>query len=253
MASTGAAELLSGFPGNLYYGLNHPRNESTFMKTESAMLFFTSASVTLSLSNVALDRYIAITSPLQYHNSMTLTRCLILIIFSWCLAFLSTSTAFMVSEENLVQMWIIESITFVLIPFCIKTFCYFRICQATKITFPVRENILETQLTKRRKHAAWENKEYFWNYHRTFYSSLYAKFHFQLYLFICGVTWLIMNEVKYNGFRWKIYFSYQRDLWPLGLRNKNAWFQDGFKINFPVYVPHYTPLIKRICREPRRT
>ena len=154
MASTGAAELLSGFPGNLYYGLNHPRNESTFMKTESAMLFFPTASVTLSLSNVALDRYIAITSPLQYHNSMTLTRCLILIIFSWCLAFLSTSTAFMVSEENLVQMWIIESITFVLIPFCIKTFCYFRICQATKITFPVRENILETQLTKRRKHAA---------------------------------------------------------------------------------------------------
>ena len=68
MASTGAAELLSGFTGNLYYGLNHPRNESSFMRTESDMLFFTSASVTLSLSNVALHRYIAITSPLQYRN-----------------------------------------------------------------------------------------------------------------------------------------------------------------------------------------
>ena len=140
MASLAAAELLSGFTGNLLYALNHSRNQSIFMKTESAMLFFTTTSVTFSLSNVAWDRYIAITSPLQYHNRMTSTRCLILITFSWCLAVVGASAAYMVSEENLLQIWISEAIVSVLIPFCIIAFCYFKIYQATKTTFPVRDN-----------------------------------------------------------------------------------------------------------------
>jgi len=69
MASLAAAELLSGFSGNLLHALNHSRNESIFMKTESAMLFFTTAFVAFSLSNIALDKYIAITFPLQYQQN----------------------------------------------------------------------------------------------------------------------------------------------------------------------------------------
>ena len=145
MASLAAAELLSGFAGNLLYALNHSRNESIFVKTESAVLFFTTTSVTFSLSNVALDRYIAITSPLQYHNRMTSTRCLILIIFSWCLALLGAAMMYVVPEENLVQMWICGDIISFFAPFCIIAFCYFRIYRAAKSTFPVRENITEAQ------------------------------------------------------------------------------------------------------------
>ena len=93
MASLAAAELLSGFTGNLLYALSHSRNESIFMKIESAIVFFTTTSVTFSLSNVALDRYVAITSPLQYHDRMTSRRSLILIMFSWILALLGASMA----------------------------------------------------------------------------------------------------------------------------------------------------------------
>ena len=92
-----------------------------------------------------MDRYIAITSPLQYHNRMTSTRCLILIIFSWCSALLGATMMYVVPEANLVQMWICSDIISVFIPFCIIAFCYFRIYQATKNTFPVSDNITKAQ------------------------------------------------------------------------------------------------------------
>ena len=146
MASLAAAELLSGFTGNLHFILNHSRKlDIIFMRTEAALFLFTTASVTFSLSNVALDRYIAITSPLQYHNRMTLTRCLILIIFSWCLALLGAAMMYVVPEENLVQMWICGDIISVFIPFCIIAFCYCQIYRATKSSFTVRENLTEAQ------------------------------------------------------------------------------------------------------------
>ena len=145
MASLASAELLSGFIGNLHFTLNHSKNELFFLRTESAIYFFTTISVTFSLSNVALDRYIAITSPLQYHNRMTSTRCLILIIFSWSLALLGVAVMYLVPEENLTQIWICQAIIAVPIPFCIIAFCYFRIYQATKTSFPVRDNITEAQ------------------------------------------------------------------------------------------------------------
>ena len=145
MASLAAAELLAGFVANLYFSLILSRKDSVPLQTETAMWFFTTTSVTVSLSNVALDRYIAITSPLQYHNRMTSTRCLILIIFSRCLALLGAAIVYAVPEENLVQMWICGDIISVFIPFCIIAFCYFRIHQATKNTFPVHENVTEAQ------------------------------------------------------------------------------------------------------------
>ena len=145
MASLAAAELLSGFIANLYTILNHSRNEEIFIKTATALWTFTTASVTFSLSNVALDRYIAITTPLKYHDRMTYTRCLILIIFSWCVALLGSSVAYVLSEENLYKMWICESIISVIIPFCIIAFCYFKIYKATRSTFPLSENITDAQ------------------------------------------------------------------------------------------------------------
>ena len=147
MASLAAAELLSGFTGNLHYILNHSRKlDIIFMRTEGALFLFTAASVTFSLSNVALDRYIAITSPLQYHDRMTSTRCRTLIIFSWFLVLFGTSMVYVVPVENLVQMWICVSVISLLIPFCIIAFCYFRICQASRTTSPARpENITEAQ------------------------------------------------------------------------------------------------------------
>ena len=145
MASLAAAELLAGFIANLYFSLILSRNESVPIKTESAIWFFTTTSVTLSLSSVALDRYIAITSPLQYHNRMTSTRSLILIMVSWCFSLLGATMMYVVPGENLVEMWICSDITSVFIPFCVITFCYFKIYRATKNTFPVRENITEAQ------------------------------------------------------------------------------------------------------------
>ena len=145
MASLAAAELLSRFTGNLHFALNHSRKESINLGTESAVFCFTTTSVTLSLSNVALDRYIAITSPLQYHNRMTSARCLILIMFSWCFAVLGATTIYLVPEQNLIQIWICQAIIAVPIPFCVIAFCYFRIYQATKTSFPVRDNITEAQ------------------------------------------------------------------------------------------------------------
>ena len=146
MASLAAAELLSGFTGNLRFALNHSRKvEGIFMRTEAAIWFFNTTSVTFSLSNVAWDRFIAITSPLRYHDRITSTRCLILIIFSWCLAVLGATMIYAVPAEYLVKMWILGTIISLLIPFCIIIFCYFKICQATRISPAVRDNITEAQ------------------------------------------------------------------------------------------------------------
>ena len=146
MASLAAAELLSGFTGNLHFILNHSRKlDIIFMRTEAALFLFTTASVTFSLSNVALDRYIAITSPLQYHNRMTSTRCLTLIILLWFLALFDASMAYVVPVKYLIQMWIFGSVISLLIPFCIIAFCYFKICQASRSTSPIRESITEAQ------------------------------------------------------------------------------------------------------------
>ena len=145
LASLAAAELLAGFIANLYFSLMLSRKDSVPLRTESAVWLFTATSVTFSLTNVALDRYIAITSPLQYHNRMTSTRCLILIMFSWCWALLGAAMMYVVPEENLVKMWICGDIISFFAPFCIIAFCYFRIYRAAKSTFPVRENITEAQ------------------------------------------------------------------------------------------------------------
>ena len=145
LASLAAAELLAGFIANLYFSLMLSRKDSVPLRTESAVWLFTTTSVTFSLTNVALDRYIAITSPLQYHNRMTSTRCLILIMFSWCWALLGAAMMYVVPEENLVQMWICGDIISVFIPFCIIAFCYCQIYRATKSSFTVRENLTEAQ------------------------------------------------------------------------------------------------------------
>ena len=145
MASLAAAELLSGLTANVYFILNYSRKEEIFLRTESSLWCFTTTSVTFSLSNVAVDRYIAITSPLRYHERMTSTRCLMMIIFSWSVAFLGLSVTYIVPVKNLVQIWICAGIISVFIPFCIIAFCYSRIYKATRSTFPVRENITDAQ------------------------------------------------------------------------------------------------------------
>ena len=226
MASLAAAELLSGFIGNLLYALNHSRNENTFMKSESAMLFFTTTSVTFSLSNVALDRYIAITSPLQYHNRMTSTRCFILISFSWCLALLGASTAYMVSEANLVQIWISGAIISMLIPFCTIAFCYFKIYKATKRTFPVRDNITEAQQMAENKRQRKTAKTF------GIITGLFVLLFMPSFIFNCIFTFAAstdINEVKCNSFRRKIwicmavisYFSAVFDPWVYAIRMRD--------------------------------
>ena len=149
MASLAAAELLSGFAGNSFFAswliLNHSRQEILQLTIETAVWLFTTTSVTFSLSNVALDRYIAVTSPLQYHNRMTSPRCVLLILFSWISALLGGTVAYVVPEKHLQTVWMCGAIISVLIPFCIIAFCYFRIYQATRSTFPIRENITDAQ------------------------------------------------------------------------------------------------------------
>lgn len=54
MASLAAAELLSGIIANLYFVRNYGRSENTFVKMETTVWFFTTTSVTYSLSNVAV-------------------------------------------------------------------------------------------------------------------------------------------------------------------------------------------------------
>ena len=225
MASLAAAELLAGFIANLYFSLILSRKDSLPLKTESAIWFFTTTSVTFSLSNVALDRYIAITSPLQYHNRMTSTRSLILIMFSWCFASLGATMMYVVPEENLVEMWIHSNIISVFIPFCIIAFCYFRIYQATKNTFPVRENITEAQQmaeTKRQRKTA--------NTFRII-TGLFIFFFMSCFIFNCMYVFHQpdINVIKCNSFHRTIwiwiavisYFSAVCDPWVYAIRMRD--------------------------------
>ena len=225
MASLAVAELFAGLIANLYFSLILSRKDSIPLNTETAVWFFTTTSVTFSLSNVALDRYIAITSPLQYHNRMTSTRCLILIMFSWCLALLGAAVVYVVPEENLVQMWISGDVISVFIPFCIMTFCYFRIYQATKNTFPVRDNITEAQQmaeNKRQRKTA-----------TTFriITGLFIVLFLPSFIFNCMYIFdlPLKNEMNCNGFRRKVwiciavisYFSALCDPWVYAIRMRD--------------------------------
>lgn len=226
MASLAAAELLSGFTANLYFILNYSRQESIFVKTESAVWFFTTTSVTFSLSNVALDRYIAITSPFQYHDRMTSTRCLMLIIFSWCSAVLGSSLVYVVPEKNLIQVWICGTIISVLIPFCIIAFCYFKIYQATRRIFPVRENLTDAQQiaeNKRQRKTA---------YTFGIITGLFIVLFMPSFIFNCIHVILHtpdMNEVKCNSSRRKAwicvavisYFSAVFDPWVYAIKMRD--------------------------------
>lgn len=225
VASLAVAELLAGFIANLYFSLILSRKDSIPLNTETAVWFFTTTSVTFSLSNVALDRYIAITSPLQYHHRVTSTRCLILIMFSWCLALLAAAVVYVVPEENLVQMWISGDVTSVFIPFCVITFCYFRIYQATKNTFPARENITEAQQiaeNKRQRKTA-----------TTFriITGLFIVLFLPFFIFNCMYIFdlPLKNEMSCNGFRRKVwiciavisYFSAICDPWVYAIRMRD--------------------------------
>ena len=151
MTSLAAAELLSGVTGNAFFSswliLNLLRHGTSdvLWKTETVVWIFTTVSVTYNLVNVALDRYIAITLPLQYHTRMDLTRCVLLIAFAWILAFSSSFPVYLVPEKHLPYVWISGSVFAVLIPFCVIAVCYFKIYRATKSTFRLRQNITDAQ------------------------------------------------------------------------------------------------------------
>ena len=124
MTSLAAAELLSGtVTGNSYFSswliLNHIRHgrSDVLWKTETvAWIFSPKISVTFNLVNVALDRYIAITLPLQYHTRMNSTRCVMLITFTWISAFSSSLPVYFVPEKRLPYVWICGSVFALLIP-----------------------------------------------------------------------------------------------------------------------------------------
>ena len=151
MTSLAVAELLSGVTGNAYFSswliLNHLKHGTSdvLWKTETAVWMFTTISITYNLVNVALDRYIAITLPLQYHTRMNSTRCLLLIAFAWISAFSCSLPVYLVPEKRLPYVWICGTVFAVLIPFCIIAICYFKIYRATKGTFRVSQNITDAQ------------------------------------------------------------------------------------------------------------
>ena len=107
--------------------------------------FSTTTVTTFNLVNVALDRYVAITSPLHYYTKMNSTRCLMLIAFAWFSAFSSASVVYAVPNEHLPKLWICGTITAIVIPLCIISLCYFNIYKASKSNFLARENITDAQ------------------------------------------------------------------------------------------------------------
>ena len=151
MTSLATAEPLSGVIGNAYFSswliLNHLRHgrSDVLWKTETVVWMFTTVSVTFNLVNVALDRYIAITLPLQYHRRMNSTRCVMLIAYTWISAFSYSLPVYFVPEKRLPYVWICGTVFAVLIPFCIIAFCYFKIYRSRKGTVRVSQNITDAQ------------------------------------------------------------------------------------------------------------
>ena len=85
---------------------------------------------------------------------MSSKRCVALILFSWIFAILAASFAFIVPLIDLPKLWICGVVTAVLIPFCIISFCYFKIYNATRRTFQERENITDAQQIAENKRQA---------------------------------------------------------------------------------------------------
>lgn len=151
MISLAAGELFSTVIGNSFLSawliLNHYSHENgtALWKMESTMWCLTTMVTTYNLVNVALDRYVAITSPLHYYTKMSSKKCLTLIGFAWLLSFLSGLVVYLIPQEYLPKVWTYGPIVVVLVPLCIIAFCYFGIYRASKGTFPARVNIIDAQ------------------------------------------------------------------------------------------------------------
>ena len=163
MISLAAGELFSTVIGNSFLSawliLNHYSHENgtALWKMESTMWCLTTMVTTYNLVNVALDRYVAITSPLHYYTKMSSKKCLTLIGFAWLLSFLSGLVVYLIPQEYLPKVWTYGPIVVVLVPLCIIAFCYFGIYRASKGTFPARVNIIDAQQeleNKRQRKAA---------------------------------------------------------------------------------------------------
>ena len=105
MISLAAGELFSTVIGNSFLSawliINHYSHENgtALWKMESTMWCLTTMVTTYNLVNVALDRYVAITSPLHYYTKMSSKKCLTLIGFAWLLSFLSALVVYLMPQE----------------------------------------------------------------------------------------------------------------------------------------------------------
>ena len=88
---------------------------------------------TFNLTAISLDRFIAVTTPFRYTETVTPRRCIYGAVFIWTFSILFASVRFLIHDpQYLPMLWITITIFMVLLPLIIICYCYFHIFGAAR-------------------------------------------------------------------------------------------------------------------------
>ena len=106
-----------------------PQETDVWAKILDILWIHTTATTTLNLCCVSVDRFIAIRFPFRYEDILTKKRCHFVIIFVWLASSLLPLPLIFFNVEKL---WLSLSVVTFLVPITIVTFCYFWIFKTAR-------------------------------------------------------------------------------------------------------------------------
>ncbi|XP_031574837.1 beta-4C adrenergic receptor-like [Actinia tenebrosa] len=136
VASLAFADLIVGSLANPLYVflslMKSLRDVRAIKNAETFVWLLTVTATTYNLCAVSIDRFIAVTKPLRYHQLVTIPRCLKAIGLTWIFAIIFASASFFVPLSDIASIWITGSVTTVFVPLVIISYCYFKIWRAVQ-------------------------------------------------------------------------------------------------------------------------
>lgn len=138
IVSLALADLCAGLViSPLYIALTTTRewvnSSHPLYRAENFLWVQTLVATTLSLCAVSIDRYVAVTSVFHYEQTMTKSKCSVIIGTVWVISFIFASTSVMITTtEQASILWVSCVIFTVILPGFVIAYCYYHIFKAAR-------------------------------------------------------------------------------------------------------------------------